>query len=423
MKHITSILTSLRLTIILLALSTALVFFGTLAQANFGLYDAQVKFFKSAFVSWNDLIPMLASILGDVLVGVFKLEPTFKASFSNAFVLGINIPIFPGGYLLGWLLVINLVAAQAKRTELTKKKAGLIMIHVGIVLMLVGQLATDKLSTESQMQLFEGDTKNFSEDFRANELAIIDTSDPKEDQVVAVPESILATRKDISNPALPFSIRVKEYWANADLLRSAFSNAVPANATEGFLKNAFVLSKPTAKVMDSRSLPAALIELTDKAGKSLGSWLVAAGIRSDDVAKVDGKDYRLSLRFTRHYKDFELSLLKATHEKYRGTDIPKNFASRVRVKMNSSPEVRETIIYMNNPLRWAGYTFFQYQMAADELALRQMNMDRASSTFQVVKNPSWVTPYIACVLVGVGLCWQFGFHLFGFLRRRKPSVA
>ena len=387
MKRLISILTSLRLTIVLLALSTILVFVGTIAQANYGLYDAQDKFFKSFFVLWN------------------------------------GIPVFPGGYLLGWLLVINLVAAQAKRTEFTKKKAGLIMIHSGIVLLLVGQLATDMMSTESQMELFEGDTKNYSEDFRANELAIIDTSDPKDDQVVAVPESLLATEKDIGSPALPFGIRVKEYWANADLLRSAFSNAVPANATDGFLKDAYVLPKPAAKDMDSRSLPAALIELTDKAGKSLGTWLLAAGIRSDDVAKVDGKDYRLSLRFTRHYKDFELSLLKATHEKYSGTEIPKNFSSRVRVKMNTSPEVRETIIYMNNPLRWAGYTFFQYQMAADELALRQMNMDRASSTFQVVKNPSWVAPYIACVLVGVGLCWQFGYHLFGFLRRRKPSIA
>ena len=136
MKRLISILTSLRLTIILLALSTILVFIGTIAQANYGLYDAQDKFFKSFFVLWN------------------------------------GVPVFPGGYLLGWLLVINLVAAQAKRTELTKKKAGLIMIHTGIVLMLVGQLATDMVSTESQMQLFEGDTKNFSEDFRANELAI-----------------------------------------------------------------------------------------------------------------------------------------------------------------------------------------------------------------------------------------------------------
>ena len=387
MKRLISILTSLRLTIVLMALSTILVFVGTLAQANFGLYDAQDRFFKSAFVLWN------------------------------------GIPVFPGGYLLGSLLVINLVAAQAKRTEFTRKKAGLIMIHTGIVLLLVGQLATDMMSTESQMQLFEGDTKNYSEDFRANELAIIDTSDPKDDQVVAVPESILATKKDIGTPALPFNVRVKEYWANADLLRSGFSNAVPANATDGFLKNSFVLPKPPAKDMDSRSMPAALVELTDKAGKSLGSWLIAAGIRSDDIAKVDGKDYRLSLRFTRHYKDFQLSLLKATHEKYSGTEIPKNFASRVRVQMNNNPEVRETIIYMNNPLRWAGYTFFQYQMAADEFALRQMKMDRASSTFQVVKNPGWVTPYVACVLVGAGLCWQFGFHLFGFLRRRKRSVA
>lgn len=387
MKKLFSFFTSLRLTIVLLALSTVLVFVGTIAQANYGLYDAQDKFFKSAFVFWN------------------------------------GIPVFPGGYLLGSLLVVNLVCAYAKRIEFTKRKAGLIMIHGGMVLLLLGQLATDMLSTESQMQLFEGDTKNYSEDFRANELAVIDTSDPKEDQVVVVPESILATKNDISHPLLPFTVRVKDYWVNADLLRSSFSNAVPANATDGFLKNAFVLPKPAAKDMDSRSLPAALVELADKSGKSLGSWLLAAGIRSDDVAKVDGKEYRLSLRFTRHYKDFQLSLLKATHEKYRGTEIPKNFASRVRVQMADNPEVRETVIYMNNPLRWGGYTFFQYQMAADEFALRQARLDRASSTFQVVKNPSWITPYVACVLVGAGLCWQFGYHLIGFLSRRKPAVA
>ena len=41
--------TSLRLTVVLLALGTVLVFWGTLAQVDLGLYKAQNDFFKSFF--------------------------------------------------------------------------------------------------------------------------------------------------------------------------------------------------------------------------------------------------------------------------------------------------------------------------------------------------------------------------------------
>jgi hypothetical protein len=48
----------------------------------------------------------------------------------------------------------------------------------------------------------------------------------------------------------------------------------------------------------------------------------------------------------------------------------------------------------------------------------------ASSTFQVVRNPSWLTPYLACVLVMAGLIIQFMTHLIGFLtKRRTPAGA
>jgi hypothetical protein len=72
---------------------------------------------------------------------------------------------------------------------------------------------------------------------------------------------------------------------------------------------------------------------------------------------------------------------------------------------------------MNNPLRYAGLTFFQYQMAADEMVAREGQ--RRSSTFQVVRNPSWLTPYLSCIIVALGLCWQFGYHLVGFVKRRN----
>ncbi len=45
--------TSLRLTVALLALGLILVFWGTLAQVQLGLYKAQNDFFRSFFIYWS----------------------------------------------------------------------------------------------------------------------------------------------------------------------------------------------------------------------------------------------------------------------------------------------------------------------------------------------------------------------------------
>jgi hypothetical protein len=45
---------------------------------------------------------------------------------------------------------------------------------------------------------------------------------------------------------------------------------------------------------------------------------------------------------------------------------------------------------------------------------------------QVVRNPSWIIPYIACSLMTLGLLWQFTIHLLGFIAKRRrtaPAVA
>jgi hypothetical protein len=64
---------------------------------------------------------------------------------------------------------------------------------------------------------------------------------------------------------------------------------------------------------------------------------------------------------------------------------------------------------MNNPLRYAGLTFYQASFE---------NNDR-TTILQVVRNPSWLLPYIACGLMTVGLLLQFGIHLVGFVTKRR----
>ena len=84
--------------------------------------------------------------------------------------------------------------------------------------MLAGGLFTDLFAVESHMRLSHGDTKNYSEDTRETELAVIDTTSPDYDQVVAIPEAILARGGTIQSPTLPFTIKVQQFMPNSRLV-------------------------------------------------------------------------------------------------------------------------------------------------------------------------------------------------------------
>ena len=114
------------------------------------------------------------------------------------------------------------------------------------------------------------------------------------------------------------------------------------------------------------------------------------------------------MRQRREYKPYHISLLDFSHDKYPGTEIPRNFSSRVRIDNPVTGEDREVLIYMNHTLRYDGATFYQASYDTDDLG----------SVLQVVRNPSWLTPYLSCVLVGVGLLVQFLTHLIPFLKRK-----
>lgn len=387
MKSIFKFLTSLRLTVVCLVFAILLVFFGTLAQVNEGLYLAQERWFRSFFIWWG---PAGASW---------------------------KIPFFPGGYLVGGVLLINLIAAHINRFQLSSKKLGIHVTHGGIILLLVGQLATDLLSKETQLRFAEGEAKTYSESALRNELVFsTDTSRPGEEEVISIPESILKSQKEIRHEKLPFVVRVQQYYPNAQIRqRGPMVDKDPPPATRGVGAEAVLTPVPETFSMDRRNLPAAVIDVSGPQG-SLGTWLVSTMLSHPEEIKVGDRTWRVSLRWEREYLPFKMQLLKTTHEVYTGTQIPKNFQSRVKIENPHRSETREVDIYMNNPLRYEGLTFFQYQMGRDEL-----DLNRGTSTLQVVRNPSWLTPYIGCILVGAGMSIQFMMHLMGFISKRRVA--
>ena len=52
-----------------------------------------------------------------------------------------------------------------------------------------------------------------------------------------------------------------------------------------------------------------------------------------------------------------------------------------------------------------------------------MNAAGQMSAFQVVRNPGWLLPYIACIMMGAGLLLQFGSTLFKFINKRTAAAA
>jgi hypothetical protein len=384
-RKLLDVVSSLRLTLYCLTAALVLVFAGTIAQVRFGLFFVQEEYFQSLFVWWSPA--------------------------SGSF----RIPVFPGGHLIGGVLLVNLIAAHVRRFRWTLRKLGIQLIHAGLIIMLAGGLLTDLFSVSSYMRLGEGETKNFSEDSARMELAVIDEGGPELDQVTVIPGERLARGGEITHQSLPFGLAVRSYWRNSKLrmIGSEGSASVPAS-TQGAGARISVTSLPRTTAMNQRDLMSAVVEVVPNDGAPvLGTWLVSDGLTSGQRFEFGGRPWSIQLRPTRYYHPYSITLQDFTHERYPGTEIPKNFSSKVSLVDPEKSVNREVLIYMNHPLRYRGNTFYQSGFEPDD----------TGTVLQVVNNPGVVAPYVACVIVAAGLLVQFSFHLVGFARRRRKLPA
>lgn len=384
-------LASLRLTVVLLAMAMVLIFVGTLAQAHLGVWHVVDTYFRSpiAWIEFQTLIPL----------GLAKVPGSFP---------------FPGGFIVGGLMIINLLAAHAIRFKATRNRIGIVMLHAGVIVLLVGEFVTAFHSNEGMMSIDVGGSSNFVEDVREVELVVLDRTDKAFESVVGFSQTrcveAAQSKSPISRDDLPFEITIERWYPNAQLLRATS----PTIATHGVGLEAEPEELPAARGVDGAETdaPAAYVKLT-REGKPLGVWLVYAGLLGAQSLDVPGQDLSIALRYRRTYKDYTLHLLEFRHEKFTGTEIPRNFSSLVRLVDEGRTTDREVLIWMNNPLRHAGETFYQ----------SSYKPDGSGTVLQVVRNPGALLPYIACILVGVGMTIHFLISLRTYLRRRAATTA
>lgn len=377
--RIRTLLASLELTIVLLSALMVLVLACTLAQVSIGTFEAVKVYIRSFFVWWG-------------LPG------------STA-----RIPIFPGGALVGLALAVNLVAAQLFRLELSWRRLGLWIAHLGLVVLLAGEFATGLFQVESRLAIEEGQTADFVERTRDLELAILEI--PAEAgsgfrELQGIPESVLARTGDVPVPVASLTLRVKGFYRNAELVPRQSSDG-PAPATVGIGKGFLVRELPPSTTDDHPNRTVVLVEPSSE-GRGLGTYMLSNQFATPQQFESGGHRYALSLRPARQYLTYSLTLKDFRHEVYPGTDIPKNFSSLVRITNPLRHEERDVLISMNQPLRYMGKAFYQASFGKGDTL----------SVLQVVDNPGWLLPYVACVLVSLGLIIHFGISLSRWLSRR-----
>ncbi|MEO0965783.1 MAG: cytochrome c biogenesis protein CcsA [Planctomycetota bacterium] len=400
-------LASLRLTVALLAASMLLVFAGTLAQVEATNFAVVGDYFRSLIV----LIPVR------LFVELFTQQPT-----DWPWVLP-----WPGGLTLGALLGVNLLAAHAVRLKLSAKRVGIILIHLGLIALLAGEFVTGLAAREWQMSIEEGNYANYAEDIRTSELAIVDGTDPEIDRTVAIPQAALAAaargRTPITNDALPFDVRVDRWMANSAIAGPGMVTDQVRSMNEttlGLGDRLFPIDRPEVTGVEQQvaDMPAAYVTLLDKqTGEPLGRYMVSLHLGARQAIEHLEGNHSIELRFKRDYMPFTVRLLDFDHDFFPGTDIPTRFVSTVELDDPRYGEIRPAQIAMNEPLRHRGKTLFQsgYQP------------DGSGTVLQVVANPGWTLPYIACGLVTAGLAFHFGLMMWTHMRKRvgnptKPAA-
>ncbi len=342
----------------------------------------------------------------------------------------------PAGLRIVWQLFKSLVAGIIMLFGLNLlfgKRGGNVLIHLAVGLLMLGQFVFGDRQYEEKIILQKGETSNLAFTQDEVELAIIETLPNGNEKHVAIDQDILVSvagkGKALTSEYLPFDIRVDDWMVNSKL--SAIDSSVVDNpATKGIGQNAYARKVPPVGAAKSgTNLAAAYVSIIDPASKEvIDTYLVAQ--EANDAAQVyikteddiqdsielDGKNYKLALRYRRNYKPYEITLEDVQQINYSGTETPRDYSSYVKIQNPVSNESQSSRIWMNNPMRFDGETFYQSEFFNERM------VGVPTTGLQVVTNAGWLVPYLACVFAGLGMFAHFGQTFVRFASRFDREV-
>jgi ABC-type transport system involved in cytochrome c biogenesis permease subunit len=310
-------------------------------------------------------------------------------------------------------------------------RGGNVLIHLAVGLLMVGQFAFGDRQIEERISLVEGQTTSVAYRTDETELALVDRTAPDDDHVTAISGRLLQARaggEPIVIEGLPFDVRVVEYQPNSRVVR--VGPVAPNPATVGLGRQWLAMNQPPEGGASSKTnIASAYVQLIERGtGRDLGTHLVTQflndqsrifmGAGADECDSVDagGRPWRLELRFRREYKPYSVTLDDVRRIDYSASETPRDYSSYVTFTDRATKAEQKGRIWMNNPVRYRGETFYQSQYSQVDLGGGKVG---EMTGLQVVENAGWLIPYVACVLAFWGMLFHFGNTFVRFADRHE----
>lgn len=320
-----------------------LLVLGTVAQPWLGLYRAQSELFSS-WIIWAGFVPLPG---GMVILGLITLSLLFKFLFYST-----------------WRL----------------KKSGIILAHLGVLVLLIGGLFTQMSAREGFMILPEGARSGYVYDYNRRDLFIFKNN--------ALIETVaFKDLKGTLKTAAPFDIAITQTCANCVMEAQTDEDA----ALQGMARN-MRLVKTQQEKEPEQNFSGVSLSIEDKKYilfETMPEPIVIE--RGDDVYKlIYGKEQRAL--------PFQITLKNFVRKPYPNSSKARDYYSDIMIHDGASWPAR---IGMNAPLRYKGYTFFQSSFAQTD--------DLNASVIAVVQNTSYTFPYIGTMMLALGLLLHCAF--------------
>lgn len=349
--RIVSLLARPQILFFIMPLLMVILTLGTIAQRYIGLHEAQALFFDS-WILWIGPIPA------------------------------------PGMASLCAVIAVCLTCKLIAKSPWSVHKGGIILCHMGVLLLLLGGLMTSLSAEESFLMLREGETGTTVSDYHQRELAIL-----KEGTVLLQwPIAQLRSGMEIQDAALPFSLHVETFCRHCA--------PVPRESNDGRYKDLAAklnLIPAPLQMQDEDNQAGLLVEVRSAGDGQDGVYLSHEVMPRKPEITVNDATYQIALRKVQRPLPFSVTLKRFEKQIHPGTDVAREYQSDIEIT-ESSGISWPAMIRMNEPLRTQGYTLYQSSVIETQ--------GERFSVLAVVKNKGWVFPYIACAVMAAGLIWH-----------------
>ena len=366
---------------------------------NWGRRLASIQIF-------NFVIPLiiLFVVMGTIAQKFLGLHEATQNYFLSplADIAGFKVPGMP---VFFFVLAVNLICNVIYKSPWRKEKAGIIIAHIGVVLLLFSALFSSFFVQEGYIELAEGQGTNYVSDYHKREFTITDTNGEKS---YTLDFSVLLNKPEYMQQNLPFRIDILEICQNCEIKRRE-NTSDQHNGLQFYGMAQHMQLQPKALALQNEENMSGVtfrVSGTD----SDGIYTVIENVNVFPALTVGEKSYQVKLRKQIRTLPFSVKLIDFERVLYPGTNMAKSYSSKI--ELNDNGIAWNSKISMNEPYRYKGYALFQSSF------INANNQER--SILAVVYNPVRSFSYIAGFIVCFGLLLHL---IYGTQKAKKPLIV